>query len=196
MNKSFPKVNGSAQVMLDVINAILEVPNGMIIVDLMACEGSVTSQLNVGQKVYVDVQKRDIKNFEKHKDVVVTMDAIQYLQNTDKRFNAAICLDGIEHISKDNGLAMLELMKLKSNTQIIFTPLGDYLIETESSENPDAHRSGWTPDEFEKMGWATVSFPNFHPTLNHGGFFAYNHKDISNESNRVINELNQKSWAK
>lgn len=195
MEAIYTKVEGSSGVMLDVINAILEEPGGMIVADLMACEGSVTSQLKVGTKVYVDVVKREIKNFDKDKDKFVLMDALEFLRYTGKVYSAMICLDGIEHLEKEKGLAMLELMKEKSGRQIIFTPLGDYLVEEIKTDNPDSHKSGWIPLEFQRMGWATITFPQFHPTLNSGAFFAFNCDDLENEFARVVNKLNQNGWT-
>ncbi len=167
---------GSAGLMLDVINAILEEPGGMTICDLMACEGSITSQLKVGKKVYVDIQKRPIKNFEKDKDIFVNMDSIEFLMNTGMGFSAMLCLDGIEHLSKDRGNMMLHLMKQKSRIQIVFTPLGDFLVDKNTAD-PDAHKSGWLPEEFESDGWAVLSFPNFHPVHGVGAFFAFHVKE-------------------
>lgn len=198
MNKIYDHVEGHATLMLDVINAILEVPNGMVICDLMACEGSITGQLHTGKKVFVDVVRWPVKKFNPEHDVQVTMDSIEYLKSTYFRFSACICLDGLEHLEKNRGLAMIELMKQKSDIQIIFTPLGDFAVETVPTDNPDAHKSGWLPEEFEKIGWATITFPQFHKAHNAGAFFSWNKKDLANESNRVISLLDQKlsTWIK
>lgn len=188
MLKQYSQTEGSLAVMLDVINAILEVPNGMIVCDLMACEGSVTNHLKVGKKIYVDVVKHNILGFEKNKDEFILMDAVDYLQTTERKFNLTISLDGIEHLSKDRGMFMLDLMKEKSDNQIIFTPLGDFVVEPDT-ENPDGHKSGWLPEEFEKLGWAVLSFPKFHVLHGTGGFFAFHCKDLKNEFARVNNVL-------
>lgn len=188
MQKIYQQTEGSLDVMLDVINAILEAPGGMIVCDLMACEGSVTHHLKVGKKIYVDIAEHNIRGFEKHKDEFILMDAIEYLKTTDKKFNLTISLDGIEHLSKERGLFMLELMREKSDNQIIFTPLGDFVVEPET-ENPDGHKSGWLPEDFEKLGWAVLTFPKFHVLHGTGGFFAFHCKDLKNEFARVNNVL-------
>lgn len=185
MKKVFNDIVGTSQIHLDVMKAILEEPGGMIICDLMACEGSQTSLLNVGGKVYVDVVERSIKNFEKEKDTFVKMDAIEYLKTTDKYFSACICSDGIEHVEKERGIELLKWMEKRSVKQIIFTPLGDYLIETTKTNNPDSHKSGWTSEEFEELGYATLVFPNFHPTLKTGGLFAFKSKGLKEDFERV-----------
>lgn len=185
MKKVFPNIEGTATIHLDVLNAILEEVGGMAILDIMCCEGSQTHKLKAGSITYVDIFERPIKGFEPHKDIFVKSDAIEFLQGVHKKYSAAICADGIEHISKEDGLQLLTLMKEKSNKQIIFTPSGDYLIETEKTNNPDSHKSGWTPDEFEKLGWAVLEFPGYHKTLGIGAFFAFNCKNVEDEFKRI-----------
>jgi hypothetical protein len=78
-------------------------------------------------------------------------------------------------------------MKAKSNKQIIFTPLGAYMVD-EGSTHPDSHKSGWTPDML--FGWLSIVLPNFHPTLNTGAFFAVQCDE--EEKERIVNEIKNK----
>jgi hypothetical protein len=45
------------------------------------------------------------------------------------------------------------------------------------------HRSGWLPEEFEKIGWHTIVFPKFHNPWQDGrvwgAFFAVRTGDLS-----------------
>lgn len=189
MRQGFENIEGTADILLAVLKTILEEPAGMTICDLGCCEASVTHRLPVGQKVYVDLVKRDIKGFEPHKDIFVQDDVLHYLQTTEKRFSAAIALDLIEHLTEENGRLLINLMQLRADRVIIFTPLGDYLLEETPTDNPDAHRSGWLPETFEELGMATIVFHNFHPSIKAGGLFAFYSKDIKNESARVFNIL-------
>lgn len=185
MKKIFPELEGTSQLHLDVLNAILEQPGGMTIVDLMACEGSQTSLIECGRHIYVDLVKREIKNFHKEKDVFVQQDAIEFLKEMEFRASAITCLDGIEHLQKEDGLKLIALMEKKSDRQIIFTPLGDWLIEEVKTENPDSHKSGWQPEEFEALGYACLVFPNFHSTMGVGGLFAFKCGGLKEEFERV-----------
>ena len=187
MTKVFEGVEGNADIHLRVMKAILEETGGMHIVDLMCCEAPQTAILGVGNHTYVDIVPREIKGFEPEKDKFYKEDAVEFMRKTDKRYHAAICLDGIEHLPKAKGLELLSLMEVKSDKQIIFTPIGNYLVEEVETDNPDTHKSGWTPKEFEDYGWATLVFPSYHPTLNAGAFFAFNGRNLASEFSRVCN---------
>ena len=125
------------------------------------------SYVNIGDDFHDPVMNsiRDAYEFDSEQD------AIEYLENS-YTFDAIICSDGIEHLSKKDGLYLLALIIQKSKSSVIFTPYGDYMVD-ENSTHPDTHKSGWTEKDFEKMGYSCIIFPNFHPELNKGAIFAY-----------------------
>lgn len=86
--------------------------------------------------------------------------------------DVALCSDGIEHMTKRDGLRLLLNMLRWARLPIIFTPMGRYLVD-ERATDPHTHKSGWTADEFRAMGWKAEEFPFWHPTLNLGAFFAW-----------------------
>lgn len=160
--------------------------------DLMCHKAPYTPQLGFTDRIYIDIQDRglDFKDEEKN---FIQSDVLEYLVSDKNYFDVMICSDGIEHLSKGKGGELLRLMTLGSSLQIIFTPIGEYLVIKDSINNPDSHYSGWTPQEFEEMGWAVIEMPMFHEELNIGAFFAFNCYNIKQEFERIKNQL---SWIK
>jgi hypothetical protein len=76
---------------------------------------------------------------------------------------------------------------LFSEKQIFFTPLGDYMVD--DSLDPEGHHSGWLPEDFEQLGWATIVLPDYHPLLGIGAFYAWHCDRIEEDFERVKNEL-------
>jgi hypothetical protein len=71
----------------------------------------------------------------------------------DRRFDACVALDVIEHLPKEDGWRMLESMeKLARHRVIIFTPNG---FVPQHSQNGDLqeHLSGWTADDLRPRGY-------------------------------------------
>ena len=91
-------------------------------------------------------------------------------------------------------------MKENSKKQIVFTPQGEYMnVRDKENTHPDTHKKSWTDIEFQEMGWATITFPHFHPTLGENGlgaFFAFNCDNLEQEFNRITNELKNMKWIK
>lgn len=180
---------GDGIVQFDVLLAICGNDKKSMI-DICSGECPNTRRLPIEYKTYIDIVYRDIG---KDQDCLVVADVLAW--RIMKKFDVAIALDCIEHFEKNKGFELLELMDYYSDNKIIFTPVGNYLIEQVKTNNPDSHKSGWVAKEFENMGWATIVFPNFHPLLGIGAFFALKCKNLESEFERIINELNQKEWA-
>lgn len=75
------------------------------------------------------------------------------------QFDAVIALDLIEHLEKEDGEKLLEMMEyIAKKKVIIFTPNG-YLPQGEYYNNPwQLHRSGWTANEMKKRGYGVTGF--------------------------------------
>jgi 2-polyprenyl-3-methyl-5-hydroxy-6-metoxy-1,4-benzoquinol methylase len=74
----------------------------------------------------------------------------------DRRFDACIALDVIEHLTKPDGLQMLAAIeRLATKRVVIFTPNG---FVPQQSKNGDLqeHLSGWLPDEMSKRGYRVI----------------------------------------
>jgi hypothetical protein len=137
------------------------------------------------ERTYVDIQYRgfdfpdELVNFRQ-------MDVLEFLPSCIDDYDLMLCSDGLEHLTIEKGQTLIYYMGLCSTMQVIFTPLGEYMISED--EHPDSHRSGWTPAMLPE--YLSIVFPDFHPTLGVGAFFAVN---CSNEEKqRIINEIKNK----
>ena len=84
---------------------------------------------------------------------------MRFLPIKSQSINTILFLEGIEHLSKEEGCNILrDLEKIACNRIIITTPVG--FIEQGGYEgNPfQLHKSSWLPDEFRRLGY------NIYPT--------------------------------
>jgi len=79
-----------------------------------------------------------------------------------KSFDAAICVEVIEHLDKASGIKLIQQMEeIAAKQVIIMTPWG-YLPMEKREDNPYlTHHSGWLPREFQEMGYKTYHFYYF-----------------------------------
>jgi hypothetical protein len=191
MKLEFPGIVGSGELYLRVMKAICGDTQGKSMVDLMCYHAPYTPLLGFSKRTYVDIQDRGLDHKEEQ-EYFVKSDVFDYLMNTERPFDVAICSDGLEHLSRDRGVDLLVLMMDCSENSIIFTPLGEYMVTND--DHPDSHKSGWMPEDF-RDGWGCIVFPDFHPALNTGAFFAWHCENIEQDFERVKNELNDKLWT-
>lgn len=192
MQITFEKVNGSGEVYLDVLKTICGDPKGKSMADMGCNLAPYTCQLGFEKRVYVDILHRQLDDHNEQK-YFVQQDALDFLKNTDTEFDVCVSSDHIEHLTDMDGTKLLILMEDKSLKQVLFTPLGDHMVETDNY-NPEAHHSGWTPELVPD--YACIIFPDYHPSLGIGAFFFFKCDDLEIEFERVVNELKQKEWAK
>lgn len=81
-------------------------------------------------------------------------------------YDVAICLDVIEHLSKEDGLRLKHFLQAIATVSIVFTPLGFQEQDGEAFNDPEQrdlmrHRSGWTEADFADADWQTEVWPNF-----------------------------------
>jgi len=91
------------------------------------------------------------------------------------KFGTGVMLDVVEHLHKPDVLKLLAGLEPLCRRVLIFTPLGDLWL-TPDSTDPHHHVSGWTPEEFQAMGFHTWTWPKFHLFENgvtHGAFWAW-----------------------
>ncbi len=168
---------GSLELWLKVVREIIGQPTETLsLLDLCCNECTATASLKWDHHVAVDVVDWPTR---KRVDSFFLRDAVAFLADEgglsgygDGRFDVCICSDGIEHLTKQNGLKLLTEVPRVARLSILFTPLGPYMLDP-TATHPDAHKSAWLPEELEALGWQTKSFPAWHPTLNVGAFFAW-----------------------
>jgi hypothetical protein len=195
MTLTFQNVVGNLEVYMDVMRAICGQTYDHSMADLMCCTAPNTPKLGFSDRWYFDIVNRKLDHKEEQnrfyqKDVLT-------MTITDHFYDVTICSDGIEHLTRDDGLRLIDVMKSISHKQIIFTPLTDLFgMAKDGDTNPEAHRSLWHPDDFQ--GWCSIAFPNYHKEWNGGAFFTWRdwHESQSEKSMQYIKSiLKTKHWA-
>lgn len=190
----YPGIHGDGEIYLDVLRAICGDTSDKSMLDLMCHKAPYTSQLGFRDRTYVDMSDRGLDNIEEQQ-YFVKSDVFAFLvDNTSRQWDVIICSDGIEHLVKQAGHDLIFSLQFISDKHIIFTPTFDKNIDPKS-DDPDVHKSSWRTRDLESSH-AIIYFPDFHPTLNQGAFFAFKCGRIIDEFERVKNELKNKSWAK
>lgn len=101
------------------------------------------------------IEKSKIKKIHKDYLNIGVLDLDQHI--ADKSFDCTLASDLIEHLTKNDGLKLIELMEKKARKRvIIFTPNG-FLEQGEYDNNPwQVHLSGWTVKEMEEKGYKVI----------------------------------------
>lgn len=84
-------------------------------------------------------------------------------------FDCVLASDLIEHLTKEEGIKLIEMMeKISKNKVIIFTPNG-FLPQGEQDNNPwQLHKSGWTVKEMKKRGYNVIGINGLKPLRGEG----------------------------
>jgi len=73
-----------------------------------------------------------------------------------RKFDACIALDVIEHLTKEDGWQMLKSMEqLAAKRVVIFTPNG-FIPQFSQNGDLQQHLSGWEPTEMEQAGYEVL----------------------------------------
>jgi hypothetical protein len=186
--------NGSGLLQTEILKIIAGDYENQSMVDLCCGSTPQTGLINFKEKKFVDCVDRELIGGGK----LIVSDVIDYLKNNNKKFDVSISTDTIEHFRDNDANVFLDLTSKISKKQIWFTPLGEYCMTKDPNDNnPDSHKSEWTPEKLELRNpnyWAFVVFPNWHPTLGNNGlgaFFFWHCDNIAEDAKRVENELNQ-----
>ncbi len=71
-----------------------------------------------------------------------------------KGFDAVVCLETIEHLSKKDGLKLIGEAERTAKKVVIFTcPMGKAIQESYDENKYQKHLSSWFPGEFTKRGY-------------------------------------------
>jgi hypothetical protein len=152
-------------------------------IDLCCDVAPVTKLMKFKRKVFVDSMPQ---HFSEGEFVYASVLSPHPIFNG--RFDVSFCLDGIEHLLKNEGYRLLTRMKQISSRQILFTPLGDHLVNV-ADEHPHSHKSGWLPEDVSDS-WASIVCPVWHPSMNLGALFYFSCEvDFDQEFDRINREL-------
>lgn len=176
---------GSGELLVDVMKIICGDTSEQSMVDIMCHHAPYSPMLGFKKRKYVDINNRPLDHVNEQQYFILS-DVFEFFNNNKERYDTIMCMDGIEHLSVNEGYILLEECKKVSDKQIIFTPLGEYMVGTD--KNPDCHRSGWLPEMLPD--WLAIVFTNFHPTLNIGAWFAV--QCSKDEKERIFNQIKNK----
>jgi hypothetical protein len=186
------KNNGSGELQTQVLKTISGNFQNQTMVDLCCGSTPQTGLINFKEKEFVDCVDRELIGGGS----LIVSDVIKYLKNNKKHFDVSISTDTIEHFRDNDANVFLDLTSKISEKQIWFTPLGEYCMTKDPNDNnPDSHKSEWTPEKLELRNpnyWAFVVFPNWHPSLGDNGlgaFFFWHCKDLKEDFERVSEQL-------
>lgn len=179
---------GNIELYLSVLNAIVGNRRDSFI-DLACCHAPNTPMLRFKKRKYVDIIDRKLdhqyeQNFFVNEDILGIRTT-----PTSEWYDVSFCLDGIEHLSSEDGCKLLTIMEGISHKQILFTPLTDLFgMVKPDNKDPEAHRSLWSPEM--TPDYASLVFPNYHKTSYNGGaYFFWKSNNVQNEFISVKQKL-------
>ena len=152
-----------------VITALVAGCNSLL--DLGCCDGSTLRQVSIGERLYVDIKRRE--NTPEPFLQADIRDAEKLFKP--KSYDVVTALDVIEHLQKVDGWKLIaDAERIARKRAIFFTPFGP--LWTREDNDPDSHHSGWVPSEFESLGYQTCLWTEFHKWETghkHGAFVAW-----------------------
>jgi len=81
-----------------------------------------------------------------------------------KSFDCVVALDLIEHLKKEDGLKLLNVMEsIAKKRVIIHTPNGFQPQKEFDNNSGQVHLSGWTPEEMKKRGYKIIGTSGWKP---------------------------------
>lgn len=189
----FPLVNGDEIVFMDTLNILIG-DNTNSFIDLGCCHASQTCKLkNIPKRKYVDIIER-ILSYQEEQQFFEVGDILKIKQNTGEKYSVSFALDVPEHLYKEDGVKLYNIMGNISDKVICFTPLDEWMMTNDEDKNPESHRSIWKPKDLDDT-WIKIIFPVYHQRLNIGAWFYMKCDNLKEEFDRIQNELKQKSWA-
>lgn len=195
MQLTYPELNGDVEIYMDCLEAITG-DNRSSMIDLGCCHAPHTPKLGFKTRKYIDKNYRTLDHKEEQQ-YFKQEDVLNRIYN--HYYSVSFAMDFIEHLTEKNGHKLLDIMDNISVRQVLFTPLTDLFGMDYETENPESHRSLWTPDMIESAypgKYAFIIFPNYHAVWNGGAFFFFHCSNIEQDFERVKNILSTKQWAK
>lgn len=106
-----------------------------------------------GIEIHLPMLDRCRRTHGRYYDELIHGDALTLLHDLQTSYSVVIAAELIEHLPKEEGLILLDLLKVKAGLAIVTSPVG-FKEQRAIYENPhEVHVSGWDPAEFVLDGW-------------------------------------------
>jgi predicted TPR repeat methyltransferase len=91
-----------------------------------------------------------------------------------KSFDAVVALDVLEHVSRQEGIALLKKMEMWAKKKVIIHTPNGYLHQEGYDENPlQEHKSGWIANDFTQKGFTVIGMDGLKWLRGHRGQIEY-----------------------
>ena len=146
--------------------------NDYSVVDLCCGNGNVSDGLFFQKITGVDIYEPYLSEYEKtvRNSNTILFDLSKIYNNysifKDKYFDTVICLDGVEHLFKEDAIKLINrIEEIATKKVVIFTPLnlgspGEIVLNTphnawgiNGGDSWQMHRSGFEPKFFQQKGY-------------------------------------------
>ena len=108
----------------------------------------------------IDAFKQNIYKSERENihDKYYTMNVLDiYKKFKNNSFDCVIALDLIEHLTKEEGFKLINIMERIAKKKIIIFTSNGFLPQKEYENNPlQEHKCGWTVEEMKNMGYEVI----------------------------------------
>ncbi|MGD0077169.1 MAG: class I SAM-dependent methyltransferase [Sedimentisphaerales bacterium] len=110
------------------------------------------------KKIHTEYLKADIKSVEFEP----------------KSFDCVLCLEVLEHMTKEEGLKLIEKMKKWARKKVIITTPNTFVWQDEIDNNPlQAHVSGWSAKELRNAGFEVHGIEGWKKLRGYRGVLKY-----------------------
>lgn len=167
LNEAFSKIRP--------VESILDIGTGIVPHDYVASDVYICTE---PYAEYVQILQKKVSELKDRKYIVLHAGWNEVLNIfPPKSVDTVYVIDVIEHLEKDEGMALLKrTIPLARKQVVVFTPYG-FVPQHLNPDGTDAwglhgadwqeHRSGWYPSDFGP-GWEFIACKNYHDTDNLG----------------------------
>jgi len=125
------------------------------VLDLGCGKNSIVQNCTTSFSVGVDLFEPDLEESKKngiHNQYIIA--DINRVEFKPKSFDAILCFEVLEHLTKEEGFYLLSKMEKWAKKKIIITTPNGYIYQNNFDDNPlQEHKSGWRVGDLKKIGF-------------------------------------------
>jgi hypothetical protein len=145
------------------------------VLDLGCGNNSPIQYCNISFSVGVDIFEPYLKESESkgiHSKYI--KGDIRKIKFNPKSFDAILCKDVLEHLTKDEGCKLIKKMEKWARKKVIIITPNGYIYQNGYDNNPlQAHKSGWSVDELKNLGFKTFGINGWKKLKGYRGVIKY-----------------------